>query len=136
MRKSNIKNGTLTYYLHKLENTGKIIVERKPRVTHFFDTTISKNDTEIHKFLLQPTLRQIITLLVHNRTLTFSEIRDSINKSAATTSVSLNRLFRNNMIEKIYDIPSNKYSLKNCEKVSKIIIQYYQPHTDKLTMCK
>ena len=136
MRKCNLKNGTLTHYLHKLENTGKIIVERTPRVTHFFDTTISKNDTQIHKFLSQPTLRQIVILLLHNGTLTFSEIRDGINKSAATTSVSLNRLFRNNVIEKSYDIPSNKYSLKNCEGISKIITQYYQHHTDKLTVCK
>ena len=52
MRKCNLKNGTLTHYLHKLENTGKIIVERTPRVTHFFDTTISKKT----KVILMPKL--------------------------------------------------------------------------------
>ena len=125
MRKSELKNGTLTHYLQKLEDTGKIIVERTHRVTHFFDFKISPTDVQLHKFLSQSTLRDVIRLLHENGTLTFSEIRDGINKSSATTSVSLNRLFRNNIIEKSYDIPSNKYSLKNTKKISLILTQYY-----------
>ena len=125
MRVSKLKNGTLTHYISKLENMQKINVERTPRVTRFYDTTVPAKEAEICKQLTRPTVKHIITLLLRKNTLTFPQIRDCVNKSPATVSVCLSDLFKAGIIEKTYDIPSNKYSLKNPELIRGVLNVYY-----------
>ena len=117
MRLSKLKNGTLTHYISKLENMQKISVERTPRITRFYDKSIPKKEAEICKQLTRPTVKHIITLLLRKNILTFPEIRNYVDKSPATVSVCLSDLFKSGIIEKTYDIPSNKYSLKKPELI-------------------
>ena len=121
MRLSKLKNGTLTHYISKLENMQKISVERTPRITRFYDKSIPKKEAEICKQLTRPTVKHIITLLLRKDVLTFPEIRDYVNKSPATVSVCLSDLFKSGIIEKAYDIPSNKYSLKNRDLIEGVL---------------
>ena len=125
MRISKLKNGTLTHYISKLENMQKISVERTPRITRFYDKSVPKKEAEICKQLTRPTVKHIITLLLRKNVLTFPEIRDYVDKSPATVSVCLNDLFKSGIIEKTYDIPSNKYSLKNPTLIRGVLNVYY-----------
>ena len=125
MRISKLKNGTLTHYISKLENMQKISVERTPRITRFYDKSIPKKDADICKQLTRPTVKHIITLLLRKNILTFPEIRDYVGKSPATVSVCLNDLFKSGIIEKTYDIPSNKYSLKNPILIRGVLNVYF-----------
>ena len=66
MRLSKLKNGTLTHYISKLEDTQKISVERTPRITRFYDISVPKKEAEVCKQLTRPTVKHIITLsLIH-----------------------------------------------------------------------
>ena len=125
MRISKLKNGTLTHYISKLENMEKISVERTPRITRFYDKSVPKKEAEICKQLTRPTVKHIIMLLLKEKTLTHTQIGNSLKKSPATISVCLSELFMNNIIEKTYDIPSNKYSLKNPEFIRGVLNVYY-----------
>ena len=125
MRLAKLKNGTLTHYINKLENMKKITVERNPRITRFYDVTVPEKEARICKYLSRPTLKHIILLLLREETLTFPEIRELIKKSSATVSVCLNDLFKANLIEKTYDIPSNKYSLKNPTLIASVLKLYF-----------
>jgi len=125
MRLSKLKNGTLTHYISKLEDTQKISVERTPRITRFYDISVPKKEAEICKQLTRPTVKHIITLLLRKEILTFPEIRDYVNKSPATVSVCLNNLFKAGILEKTYDIPSNKYSLKNPTLIRGVLSLYF-----------
>jgi len=125
MRISKLKNGTLTHYISKLEGTKKISVERSPRITRFYDISVPKKEAEICKQLTRPTVKHIILLLLKEKTLTHTQIGDSLKKSPATISVCLSELFENNIIEKTYDIPSNKYSLKNPTLIRGVLNVYY-----------
>ena len=125
MRLSKLKNGTLTHYITKLENMHKISVERTPRITRFYDKSVPKKEAEICKQLTRPTVKHIITLLLRKQVLTFPEIRDYVNKSPATVSVCLNDLFKSGIIEKTYDIPSNKYSLKSPDLIKDVLNVYF-----------
>ena len=89
IRMSKLKNGTLTHYISKLENSQKIQVERTPRITRFYDISIPKKVAEICKQLTRPTVKHIIILLLKNGTLTFSQIINTLDKSPATISVCL-----------------------------------------------
>ena len=125
MRISKLKNGTLTHYISKLENMEKISVERTPRITRFYDISVPKKEAEICKQLTRPTVKHIIMLLLKEKTLTHTQIGDYLKKSPATISVCLSELFENNIIEKTYDIPSNKYSLKNPTLIRGVLNVYY-----------
>ena len=125
MRISKLKNGTLTHYISKLENMDKISVERTPRITRFYDKSVPKKEAEICKQLTRPTVKHIIMLLLREKVMTHTEIGNSLKKSPATISVCLSELFMNNIIEKTYDIPSNKYSLKNPTLIRGVLNVYY-----------
>ena len=125
MRLSKLKNGTLTHYISKLEKSKKIQVERTPRITRFYDVTVPKKEAEICKQLTRPTIKQIIIALLQKKILSFPQIRDFVQKSPATVSVCLNDLFKAGIIEKAYDIPSNKYSLKNPEMIRGVLNTYF-----------
>ena len=125
MRLSKLKNGTLTHYISKLENMQKISVERTPRITRFYDKSIPKKEAEICKQFTRPTIKQIIIVLLQKKILSFPQIRDSVKKSPATVSVCLNDLFKAGIIEKAYDIPSNKYSLRNPDMIKGVLNAYF-----------
>ena len=133
MRISKLKNGTLTHYISKLENMQKISVERTPRITRFYDKSIPKKEAEICKQLTRPTVKNIITLLLRKNILTFPEIRNHVQKSPATVSVCLNNLFKAGIIEKTYDIPSNKYSLKNPKFIRGVLKAYFPDVSTRLS---
>ena len=110
----------------------KINVERTPRVTRFYDIIVPAKEAEICKQLTRPTVKHIITLLLRKNILTFPQIRDCVGKSPATVSVCLSDLFKAGIIEKSYDIPFNKYSLKNHDLVKGVLNVYFPDLTTRL----
>ena len=125
MRISNIRNGTLSHYVKKLEEDNSIELERTPRVTRLYPAGISEKVAKICKYLTMDSQKKMILFLLKNKTATSQEIRKFIEKSPSVVSVNLNELFREKIIEKKYDIPSNKYSLKNPEQIKGIVGEYY-----------
>ena len=124
MRISNIKNGTLSHYVKKLADAGDIILEQSPRVTRMYPSGISKKETKICRHLTTPTQKNIILYLLKNKISTSIEIKDHLGKSPSVISVSLNELFKEKIISKKYDIPSNKYSLQKPEEIEQVLDEF------------
>ncbi|MEC7710782.1 MAG: winged helix-turn-helix transcriptional regulator [Thermoproteota archaeon] len=133
MRMSNIRNGTLSHYVKKLEDEKSIELERSPRVTRLYPAGISTQEAKICKYLTMNTQKSIIAFLLKNKVATSIQIREHIEKSPSVISVSLNELFKEKIIEKQYDIPSNKYSLKNHEEIEGIMKEYYPGLTNQVS---
>ena len=124
MRISNIKNGTLSHYVKKLVDAGDIILEQSPRVTRMYPSGISKKETKICRHLTTPTQKNIILYLLKNKISTSIEIKDFLGKSPSVVSVNLSELFKEKIISKKYDIPSNKYSLEKPEEIKEVLDEY------------
>ena len=124
MRISNIKNGTLSHYIKKLVDDGEIILEQSPRVTRMYPSGISEKETKICRHLTTPTQKNIILYLLKNKISTSIEIKDFLGKSPSVVSVNLNELFKEKIISKKYDIPSNKYSLEKPEEIQHVLGEY------------
>ena len=124
MRISNIRNGTLSHYIKKLADEGDIILEQSPRVTRMYPSGISKKETKICRHLTTPTQKNIILYLLKNKISTSIEIKDHLGKSPSVISVSLNELFKEKIISKKYDIPSNKYSLEKPEEIEQVLKEF------------
>ena len=133
MRVSNIRNGTLSHYVKKLEDEKSIELERTPRVTRLYPAGISSEEAKICKYLTKPSQKKLIFFLLKKGTATSLEIRDFIKKSPSVVSVNLNELFKEKIIEKRYDIPTNKYSLKNPRQIEGIVKEYYPETIEKIT---
>ena len=133
MRVSNIRNGTLSHYVKKLEDEKSIELERMPRVTRLYPAGISSEEAKICKYLTKPSQKKLILFLLKKGTATSLEIRDFIKKSPSVVSVNLNELFKEKIIEKRYDIPTNKYSLKNPRQIEGIVKEYYPETIEKIT---
>tara|TARA_Y100001936_G_C15737446_1_gene489211 strand:- start:79 stop:534 length:456 start_codon:yes stop_codon:yes gene_type:complete len=125
MKISKIRNGTLSHYIKKLEEEENIQLERTPRVTRLYPKGISKKDAVVCKYLTKDSHKKMILFLMQNKTATSQEIREFIKKSPSVVSVNLNELFREKIVEKRYDIPAIKYSLKNPQRIEEIFNEYY-----------
>ena len=133
MRITGIKNGTLSHYVKRLEKNGTIKLERTPRVTRAYPVGIAEHEATICKYITMPTQKKLILFLLKKEVATSIEIREFLKKSPSVISVNLNELFRMKIINKRYDIPSNKYSLKNSEEIKGILNEYYPNIIDKMT---
>ena len=132
MRITGIKNGTLSHYVKRLEKNGTIKLERTPRVTRAYPVGIAEHEATICKYITMPTQKKLILFLLKKEVATSIEIREFLKKSPSVISVNLNELFRMKIVNKRYDIPSNKYSLKNPKEIEGILKEYYPNLLDKL----
>ena len=133
MRITDIRNGTLSHYVKKLEEEGNIKLQRTPRVTRAYPIGIATHEANICKYLTIPTQKKLILFLLKKEVATSIEIREFLKKSPSVISVNLNQLFREKIINKEYDIPSNKYSLKNSKEVRGVLNEYYPNLVDNLS---
>ena len=133
MRITDIRNGTLSHYVKKLENNGSITLQRTPRVTRAYPVGMDEHEADICKYLTIPTQKKIILFLLEKEVATSIEIRNFIKKSPSVVSVNLTQLFKAKIINKKYDIPSNKYSLKNSQEIKGILKEYYPNYIDRMT---
>ena len=133
MRISNIRNGTLSHYVKKLEDEDVIELERTPRVTRLYPAGIDSEQAKICKYLTKESQGKLILFLLQKKTATSVEIKKFLKKSPSVVSVNLNELFREKIVEKKYDIPSNKYSLRKPEEIRGVMNEYYPNLIDKLS---
>ena len=133
MRISDMKNGTLSHYVKRLEDDNDIELERTPRVTRLYPAGISKDEAEICKYLNMPTQKKILLFILEKKIVTSIQVRDHIKKSPSVVSVNLNELFKAKIINRRYDIPANKFSLKNPELIRDVLNEYYPDSIDKLS---
>ena len=133
MRISDMKNGTLSHYVKKLEEENHIKLERTPRVTRLYPLGIPEEEAEICKFLNTPTQKKIILFILEKEIVTSIQIREYIKKSPSVVSVNLSELFKAKIINRKYDIPSNIYSIKKPELVRCVLNEYYPNIIEKLS---
>ena len=74
MRITDIRNGTLSHYVKRLEENGTIKLERTPRVTRAYPVGIAEHEATICKYLTMPTQRKLIVFLLKKEVATSIEI--------------------------------------------------------------
>ena len=125
MRITDMKNGTLSHYVKKLEDENHLELERSPRVTRLYPAGIPREEAEICKYLNMPTQKKILLFMLEKKIVTSIQVRDHIKKSPSVVSVNLNELFKARVIDRKYDIPSNKFSIKKPELVKGVLNEYF-----------
>jgi predicted transcriptional regulator len=91
MRETGFKNGVLSHYLSRIEQAGRITIERSPRIARLYPCGMSEEETAIIKNLRSSTSRRILLGLLE-RDMTFKEIVAHAKKSQGTVSIVLKNL--------------------------------------------
>ncbi len=124
MRETGMKNGVLSHYTRKLEESGTVQVERTPRVTRFYPLGINKEESLLIKNLRQETPKNILTVLMSHDSLTFNEVAEKIKRSPATVSVNLTQLIQDDIIESKFVNTKRIFQIKNKDLVQGSINKY------------
>jgi predicted transcriptional regulator len=122
MRETGLKNGVLSHHLSKIEQSGRIMVERTPRVARLYPCGMPQEETMMIKYLKNPTARKILTTLLDGD-LTFKEIVNNVKKSQGTVSLSLKSLCEDYLIERKLENSELIFQLTNKELLCSIMVK-------------
>jgi predicted transcriptional regulator len=92
-RLTGFSNGLLTYHLTALEKSNSLRIDRKPRVTRYYPSNLSVEESMILEYLRREQTRKIIAFcLISKKGATFHEIVEHIDKASSTVSVHIRKL--------------------------------------------
>jgi predicted transcriptional regulator len=130
LRLTGFSNGSLTYYLSRLEKSSEIRVDRQKRTTRYYSINIPTQESDILRQLRNEVSRQIIKLILEHDLCTFNEIVEHLKKASSTTSWHLKRLKEAGIISVKYVHSYRLYSIMNPELISNVLYKYKESFID------
>ena len=125
MKKINLSNGVLSYYVRKLENNGVIKTQRTPRVSRFFINDMTEEESKVVSRLRQTTPKAILITLLENDRLEFQKIVSNVGKASATVSFYLSKLVSDEIVNyKKVDLKKN-YFIVEKQRIANLITEYH-----------
>ena len=125
MNSVGVKNGVLSHYVKKLEDSGSIHADRSPRIVRFYSPELNSEEQKLVARLRQETPKRILVILLKQKQLTFKQITASIKKSPATVSFYLSNLVEDEIISTKRSDKKTYYSIKEPEKILVLIDEYH-----------
>ena len=133
MRSSGLKNGVLSHYLKKLEDSGLVKVMRGPRQVRFYSPNITEEESIIIKALRKETPRDLLLALIKDDGLEFSQLVSEVKKSPSTVSLYLSQIVADGLVEiKVVEL-KKRYHIKVREIMDKLIEEHRPGSLDKPT---
>jgi predicted transcriptional regulator len=123
MRETGFKNGVLSHHLSKIEESGKVLVQRSPRVARIYPCGIEEQEAQLIKNLRNPTIKKIITSLLDGE-LSFKDITKKAGKSQGTISVYLKELTEQNTIDRKLHENELVFGLVDLNYVKQVIVKH------------
>jgi len=120
-----LKNGTLSHHLQKLEGQSVLRVERTPRVARFYPLSVNEAEIPIIIRLRQETPRRILRLLLDVNEVNFSEMFLKIKRSPGTTSRYVTELVEDGIVKDRFETGRRFFSLPDKNTVNKLISKYH-----------
>jgi predicted transcriptional regulator len=123
MRETGFKNGVLSHHLSKIEESGKVLIQRSPRVARVYPCGIEDQEAQLIKNLRNPTMKKIIISLL-DKELTFKEITKKAGKSQGTVSVYLKEMTEQSIIARKLHENELVFELANSAYVKEVIARH------------
>lgn len=119
-RVTGLTNGVLSHHISKIEKSGKIIIERTPRVARLYPCGTPQEHTIAIKHLKNPTSRKILTALLKSD-LSYKDIVKKTSKSQSTVSICLKNMCDDSIIQKKFVLSNLVFQLTNRELMDSLI---------------
>jgi len=125
MKKIDLTNGVLSYYVKKLEDNRIIRTKRTARVSRFFINDMTEEESKVVSRLRQTTPKAILVSLLENDRLEFQKIVSNVGKASATVSFYLTKLVNDEIVSyKKVDLKKN-YFIVEKKKIANLITEYH-----------
>ena len=133
LKLSGFSNGVLFYHLTRLEQAGRIRVERKhaKKSTRYYPNNVSEIESAILSYLRQQPLREIILFILENSQCKVSDIVNYTGKAISTVSSHIGYLKLEGIISTRRSAHGFLYSLANQELVANVASKYKMRLIDK-----
>ena len=122
MRQTGFKNGVLSHHLSKIEESGKALIQRTPRVTRAYPCGIEESEAQLIKNLRNQTMKKIIMSLLDGK-LSFREITKKAGKSQGTISSYLKELTEQKTVKRRLE-NELVFELEDADYVRQIIAKH------------
>ena len=125
MKKIDLTNGVLSYYVKKLEDNRIIRTKRTARVSRFFINDMTEEESKVVSRLRQTTPKAILVSLLENDRLEFQKIVSNVGKASSTVSFYLTKLVNDEIVSyKKVDLKKN-YFIVEKKKIANLITEYH-----------
>ena len=125
MKNVGLKNGVLSHYIRKLEESGSIHVDRSPRVARFYGSDLNQEEQKLVTKLRQETPKRILIALLNHNELSFKQITATIKKSPATVSFYLSTLVEDEIVLIRRSDKKSYYFIAKPERILVLIDEYH-----------
>ena len=123
---------SLQYHLNYLARRNIIFEEKSEHFTRYYSKLMENEDKKVISVLRQRRLREIVLLVLINAKAKSQLFEDTLHLSASTISFYLKHLVENGILERTKIGYENIYTLKDEERISRVLIAYESSFVDKM----
>ena len=123
---------SLQYHLNYMARRNVIIEEKSKHYTRYYCKPLEPEDKKVLSVLRQKRLREIVMIILVSKKAKYRFIVQTLGLPASTISFYLKHLFDNHIIERTKIGYENVYTLKDEDRIAKILIAYQHSFLDTL----
>lgn len=123
---------SLQYHLNYLVRGNVLIEEKSEHYTRYYHSPLEIEEKKILSLLRQKRLREIVMIILVGKKVKFQDIVETTRLSTSTISFHLKYLLENDIVERRKIGYENIYTIKDENKISKVLIAYQASLFDKL----
>jgi predicted transcriptional regulator len=123
---------SLQYHLNYLARRNIVIEEKAEHYTRYYITPLDPQDRKILSILRHKSLREIILIILVSRKVKYHFLVETLNIPNSTVSFYLKCLLDNNLVERTKIGHENIYTIKDEDRISKILTAYQSSLLDRL----
>ena len=123
---------SLQYHLTYMASRQVIIEEKSEHYTRYYSKPLEPEDKKVLSVLRQKRLREIVILILVSKKAKYQFIVQTLKLTPSTVSLYLKCLLDNDIVERTKIGFENIYTLKDEDKIAKILITYRSSFLDKI----
>ncbi len=123
---------SLQYHLNYMARRSVVIEEKSEHYTRYYYKPLAAEDKKVLSVLRQKRMREIVMLILVNKKAKYRSIVETLGLSSSTVSFYLKYLLDNCIVERTKIGYENIYTLKDEERVAKILITYQSSFLDNI----
>ena len=123
---------SLQYHLNYLARRNIIIEEKAEHYTRYYCNPLDPEDKKILSVLRHKRLRDIVLIISISKKAKYQFLVDTLNMPTSTVSFYLKCLLENDIIERTKIGYENIYTIKDEDRITKILIAYQSTLLDAL----
>jgi predicted transcriptional regulator len=123
---------SLQYHLNYMARRSVVIEEKSEHYTRYYYKPLEAEDKKVLSVLRQKRMREIVMLILVNKKAKYRFIVETLKLSPSTVSFYLKYLLNDCIVERTKIGYENIYTLKDEERIAKILITYQSSFLDKI----